>query len=353
MECGVWSVVRIKTLTKIRIPIMDILMLCLLCVLVAEGFICFDGVKQYSSISLRFDTPISGQAAYLARQYSITHIEDKTFWPTFWTEYKSSFSSEFAVVETLCVSYSGDASLVQPATFIFGTSPGVLDGNGCAVSEALAWRLWGCTDVVGMSVEVDGTERVVLGVFKWKTELAIISYSDNDTTQSWSAVELGGGPENAVRGDAEHYASASGLGKPTFILMGAMTFLAGAMAALPLLVIACFGFGLLIGFVRKRYPTARIFILFLTLFLFAIFLPAMLTMLPGWMIPTRWSDFSFWGSLLTQASGSLREFLSARPQSRDVELRLLLLKQAGVMFVAVCFSIAVCFKFVLNKTEKM
>jgi len=131
-------------------------------------------------------------------------------------------------------------------------------------------------------------------------------------------------------------------------LTGSLTFLAGVMAVMPLLMLSCFGFCLLVRFARKRYPAAWLYILFPVLIAFAVLLPAMLGKLPGWLIPTRWSDFSFWGSLLKQASAGLREFLRVAPQSRDVELRLLLIKQAGIMFIAVCLSITACFRFTRN-----
>jgi len=111
---------------------------------------------------------------------------------------------------------------------------------------------------------------------------------------------------------------------------------------MPLLMLACFGFYLLAKTVTIRYPAAWRLTLFPILLAFALLLPAILRMMPEWLIPTRWSDFSFWSSLQKQASGSLREFLRAAPQSRDVELRLLLIKQAGIMFIAACTSIAVC-----------
>ena len=323
----------------------DLLLWSLLCFSIVLGFLCADDIRQYSSISLRFDTPISGQAAYAARQYSISHSDENVFWPTYWTEYKASLSSEFITTRADCIAFSGDALLVFPAKYVSGSAPGVIDGSGCAVSEALAWRLWGNTDVAGMIVDVDGIERVIRGVFKGKDELALISFRDEDTTMSWSAVELQGGAEEVDRETVGRFATISGIGQPDYILMGALSPVAGAMALSPLLVLAVFGLSLIICYVRKRLPTGRKIIPYLLFAAFAAFLPALLGVLPGKVVPTRWSDFSFWGSLLKQTSSGLREFLRAAPRSRDVEVRMLLLRQAGIAFLAVCVSLSLCFRW--------
>ena len=329
---------------NIRALVTDFLIWGLLIFFLVAGFVNLDSVRQFSSVSLRFDTPVSGRDAYSARLYSVSHSGDDTFWPTFWTEYTASFLCKFASVDASCIAYSGDASLVWPAKLIDGTMPGIVDGGGCVVSTALAWRLWGGVDVIGMNVEIDGAKRVVRGVFKSDMELALISFRDEDTTRGWSAVELSGGAKNFGREDAERYASAAGLGKPVSILMNGSTVLAGVMSALPPIIITVYGFIRIITDIRKRFPVARKVAIYIILTIFAVLLPTILGAAPTWLIPTRWSDFSFWGSLLRQAAIGIREFLSVSPRLRDVELKVLLLKQAGILFPAVCLSLAVCFR---------
>ena len=325
----------------IRKHMTDVLVWGIFCALL---IVCFTGanvIKQYSSISLRYSSPISGRDAYAARQYSVARNDQITFWPTFWREYKASFSATFVTVEANCIAFSGDASKVLPVKFITGSAPGILDSNGCAVSEALAWLLWGSTDVVGMDVEVGGEVRVVRGVFEGYGELALVPYSDEDTAGSWSAVELSGGPDNVVRKDAESFAVTSGLGMPDQTLMGGEVPLAIAIAVLPLLIPAIYGLWSFVQYIRKRYPIVKKLIPFLILFAFATLLPIILGVLPEWIIPTRWSDFSFWRDLFKQAAKSLRVFLSISPQTRDVELRMLLINHACVTLLSACAGFAV------------
>ena len=334
---------------NIKALVIDGLLWCALCALLALGFANHGSLRQYSSVSLRYDAPISGQAAYAARQYSITRSDGDQFWPVFWKEYRASLESELAAVKTDCIAYSGDASLVWPAVYVSGNAPGMKDGAGCAISEALSWRLWGSSDVVGMTVEVDGDVRVVRGVFKGTDELALVPFEDEDTTQSWTAVELTGGPSDAVRSDAESYARAAGLGSPDSTLMRGPSSIAAAMSILPILVPATYGLALAIRLAAKRFPLARKPAFYLSFIMLAVLLPAILGLFPAWVVPTRWSDFQFWLSLLNRAADGLREFLRAAPKLRDVELRVLLIKQVAFSFFAVVCGLSICFRWHMNR----
>jgi len=311
-------------------------------ILLTVGFLQANTIARFPGASLRFNEPINGQAAQSARQYSIRNIERDPFWPTFWREDTADFSAGARTARVNAISFSGDAALVWPTRYITGSAPSSVDGSGVAVSEALAHRLWGSTDIVGIPVYVDDMPRIVRGVFEGSTELALLSFHIEGTSQSWTAVELAGGVPHSTRSHAENFAIASGLGRPDYILMGGAIFLARFMSILPLLILAGYALALLIGFVRKHYRAAGMPIIFAGFILLAILLPFLLNALPPWVIPTYWSDFSFWATLFRQTSSSVREFLSVNPMLRDVDLKLHLLRQCGIMVVSVCFSILVC-----------
>ena len=313
-------------------------------ILLISGFREANAIRYFHGISLRYNTPICGQTALRARQYSIENIGQYTFWPTFWHQCRAELSAGTAKTDANVISFSGDASLVWPASYITGSAPGVIDARGIAVSEALAHRLWGSTDIIGMPVYVNNrnTPRIVRGVFEGTAELALLPFHLEDTSQSWTAVELAGGTPHPTRGHADSFAATSGLGRPDYVLMGGATALARFMSIFPVLVPAVYGLVLLVAFVKKHYPAASTPIFFAGLILFAILLPILLNALPPWIIPTRWSDFSFWSSLLQQANNSLREFVHVNPMLRDVELKMHLLRQAGIFVLSVSWGIVVC-----------
>lgn len=330
---------------RARRTAIDALLWLALCILVASGLSNAAGAARYSSVSLRYRQQISGNAAHAARMYSIKNSSDDMFWPTFWREDSAVFSSGHSKTNADYIAYSGDAAFVWNDRYISGTAPGVTDGAGCAVSYALAWVLWGGTDVVGMDVDIGGETRVVRGVFDSALELALVSYSDEGKEQSWSTVELSGGPDGVLRADIESYAVASGLGRADAVLTAGPAYAARALAALPLAIPALYGLALAAAHMCRRYVLARKLTPYVLALAFAALLPTLLEIAPAWMIPTRWSDFSFWPSLVRGQLEGIREFLSATPTARDIELRLLLLRQAVLALASSCCALAVCFRW--------
>lgn len=316
----------------------------MLCITLSLGFANVQKIGTlYRAASLRYNAPISGKAALEARRYSIEQEDEHIFWPTFWRTYSTSFTSELFKANAECIAYSGNAFLVWTAEYLSGSAPGITDDKGCVVSTALAWKLWGSSDVVGKIVEVDGAERIVRGVFEDERGLALLPYKDEDTSQNWSAVELEGGSKYATRDDARSFAVASKLGNPDSIVMsGGIVFIAKALAMLPLVFLIIYVIIAIIYFLRKRNSIMFKMVLFASFVVFAIFLPVMLDALPPWLIPTRWSDFSFWSSLMLQARESVTEFLELVPEARDVEVKILLLRQTGIAFAAACCALAAC-----------
>ena len=193
-----------------------------------------------------------------------------------------------------------------------------------------------------MRVYVGDTVRVVRGVFEGDMDLVLLPFHIEDTSQSFTAVELSGSNANPTRNSVESFAVASGLGTPNYILMSGPMSLVRFMAIFPLFIPGVYTLALLFRFMRKHYHVAGTIVFFTGIILLAIVLPIMLDAIPAWLIPTRWSDFAFWATLLGQARNGLREFLSAQPMLRDVELQIHLLRQAGIFMLAMCSGIMVC-----------
>ena len=341
---------------NIKLWLIDSLLWLMLFALTVVGVMNIAAMKQYAAVSLRYKSPITGQTAYQVRQYAIEHKEENTFWPAFWCEDEAHFSTEYREKAAKCILFSGDGALVWPAAYLAGGAPGVIDNIGCAISSALAWELWGDTDVVGKTIEVDSSLRVVRGVFEEVECLALLSVPDEERNQSFSVVELSGGPVRPSRSEVESFIAASGLGSPDSVLMGTPTFLAEFMLLLPLIMLALYGLVLCIGWAKKwPAPQRRIFI-FSMLVCAAVLLPGVLDFLPDWVIPTRWSDFSFWGSLFKQTGANLREYLMLSPSIRDVGYAILFFKQIGIAAVSSGLALSINFllqrKLLIKNTER-
>jgi hypothetical protein len=201
---------------------------------------------------------------------------------------------------------------------------------------------------VGKSVEVNDETRVVRGVFESEEQLALVSVRDEDTSRNFSAVELSAGPSDATRSDVESFATAAGLGRPGKVLMGTPTSMSAALAVLPLVILTVYWLALCIAKFRS-HPVALRIILLLAFLGFAVMLPYLLDLLPDWVIPTRWSDFSFWGNQISRLGDDLKEYLVLSPLLRDVEYKVLLYKQIGIAFLSVSCSLSICFNW--RKTD--
>ena len=308
-------------------------LLCILyCITLTLGFIESNTISRFSRISLRYNTPVSGVAAFRARQHAAENAD--SFWPTFWNEATVEISNGRNTASVNSILFSGEAFLVWPAVYVKGTAPSSLDSLGVAVSEALARNLWGSTDIIGISVYVNSEPRFVRGVFNGSSELALVSFHIEDTNQYWTAVELSGSAQSPTRNDAESFAITTGLGRPDYILMGGARAVSVLMSFFPLLFPFVYVIALFVKYIKKYYPMAGTPLFFGALILFAVLLPILLSLFPPWLVPTRWSDFGFWGAQVSSANEALREFLSVSPLMRDVEIRIHLLRQAGIMLAA-------------------
>ena len=335
--------------------ILDILLITVLCILVWAGYSCKKEVSRwFTPISLRYTVPISGEKAYAARLYSVKNSDDGVFWPSFWQEGEATLSSEWSSVKTDCVFYSGDASLAWPGQYLYGCAPGSADSAGCALSEALAFKLFAQADVVGKALEIDSETYIVRGVFNGDMFLALLSYGIEDKSASFETIELSGGTGTALRDSAEAYAAASGLGNPDNLMMGeALESIAGILAALPIVITAVFAFFQLFKLLHKQsmliYNTA----VFLVFLFFALLLPRFVEALPAWFVPNRLSDLSHWTSLPASVSNNFRTFLAAARSKRDIEGLTIIIKQIVLSFTACLITIFVCMNRSTRTSENL
>lgn len=287
--------------------------------------------KTYPAIGLRYEQRISQTQAQEARKYAIKQADSKEYWPTFWA------ADDFAVTvgddETTVpgIVYDGTPELVWPADVKQGNLPGMADRDGCAVSEQLAWQLWGSTDVVGMTLKVAGRQAIVRGVLKGEKPLLLLGVGEGGYYEKgWQNVELAGALSDNPTTEAENFGKASGLGQPKSIVNGGL--LQGFATAI---VLAPVTLAVLWALVRlyKGTPISKRrlfkFVLLAGTILFAVCLPLLLGLLPGWLIPSKWSDFSFWHELFNRLGGWIYDWFMLVPFAKDADAKVLLVWIVG------------------------
>lgn len=291
--------------------------------------------------SLRYPGGISAQAAAAARHHAAENPED-SLWPTFWREDTLSLKNELAQSTSRGLWYSGEGALVWPARFVRGGWPGATDTAGCVVSKALAWQLFGSYDVIGKSVDIDGKPCFVRGVFEGDSPLCLLPTSDDSTDIAWQGVEFRA-EDGVQKSDVETFARASGLGEAGSILSGDALFSLGLwLVLLPLLLPALWLLCRWVLRLTKSYPAPAKILLVLLLLVLALCLPQLLGLLPVWVIPSRWSDFSHWAALWGRFSAFIDVLIGMAPALRDVAMKrcLLALLACGCMLGPLCFWLA-------------
>lgn len=274
--------------------------------------------KTFSSSQIQ--TALSFQKSEDGSQYAIT----------FWDEKKGAVKTDLNSVEAQIIWCLGEANAVFPAVYLQGSAPGASDTAGCAISESVAWDLFGSTDIVGLSVSIDDRTYEIRGVFRGASDIVIASAQDTDTLRN---VELTGSPSNDSREIAITYVSSAGLGAPDQICYGkTWGCFFTVLCSIPVLISGLWLLWKLLKISRHFQPLLRYLVWFFTALLFAISLPYLLTFIPSWLLPLQWSDLSFWPDLVSTLNERLNETLFLIPTSRDV-----IAKRTTIEF-ALCLS---------------
>ncbi|WP_455502410.1 hypothetical protein [Gemmiger sp.] len=249
------------------------------------------------TLGVTFSEPLTAAQTADARTWEQSDANTAQITASYWSSKKSSVKSDFGHIaeKVTCIGFDGTASDCLPAEYLQGTAPGCV-GQQCAVSAGLAWVLFGSNEIIGQCVTLDKTQYYICGVFGGKN--GILLYP---AQSGFTHAELNGISEDTPKTDAEQWAAASGVGTIQSIDYGPQkAWLIQTLSALPA---AAVGLCLLVILLRRigtLPPMARDAVCFVLALAFACRLPHFLQTLPGWLVPTRWSDFSFWPNLWNQ-----------------------------------------------------
>lgn len=247
---------------------------------------------QSESVSLRFEEAFA--------------LDEAGDFAAVWMEETASICG----INATLIRFAGDAQLVFPTEWVFGTPPCELKESTCAVSTAFALECFGGQNVVGLKLGED----TICGVFRHGE--AVVLKPDRE---GFTAAELFPIPEKTdlYRWGLDRAAQA-GLPEPTEVLCGPE----GAFLA-RLLPWGCFLWLLLRLTGRKGWVIVGI---------------PLLVLLPDWFFPTRLSDIVFWSELFDSTAGRIRDWFSLLPSLRDTALKWAWLHlMAAMLWIRCCF----------------
>lgn len=238
------------------------------------------------------------------------------------------------------------------------------DMSGCNIDKNAAYNLFGTTDVIGRSI-ILGDEAtnentyVIRGVFEFKQPLIIVNTDGMEAPQAsgnsdeigvgngidaqngsqtekkqitFSNAELSFNDTQNGRSDANSFLMKYSLPMPENIIDGSfITIFMNLIIAFPAIVLAavlvlrmlCRAFRL-----RNRLPL--LIIALAAMVLCAVAIVCLLDLpiaIPNRLIPSRWSDFSFWEKQIQMAASNIKGLLNSSKTLLDNQL----IEQATVL----------------------
>ncbi|MEG1270162.1 MAG: ABC transporter permease [Ruthenibacterium sp.] len=315
---------------KRRIAAMGLLFACLL--------FAFGAAKKiqriYPVISLRYDAaaPLTRKNVTDALTFALDESNSNALYPTFWRETKEEVIANQKKEKATVLYFIGSGADCYAAEFVAGGYPGDMDANGCALSTQAAWKLFGSNDIIGQELTNHKKTFVVRGVFQ-ESQSVCLAGADKNTL--FAAMELSGTNTADRRAQALSFVQKTGLPMPAQMVYGpSIAALAQMLCAVPLFLAALYV--LCAAWRQSKMLSApkRQFYCFLAALFCALLLPFLLTQIPAWLLPPRWSDFSFWTALHATIKERMTEWFALVPCAKDVQVKISLLQTAGCSTLA-------------------
>ncbi len=285
------------------------------------------------TVSIRFDLPLTQAQMATARSYAEQY---DGLYLTFWTERTVFVQNHLRSAQAQQITFDGNADLAYPAEYAFGRAPLNQEPETCAVSTGFAWALWGSEEVVGLTVTAEDATCTVVGVFPEDQPLILRPDREGFTVAELQDIPAG---EDGYR-FASTFSLSCGLGTPDEILWG--SGFGGWVQALPWLCLILVGLRLVVislKELKRRLPFRLGTWCLMLAFFLVLLLPALLETLPPWLIPSRWSDFSFWGRLAETLWDRCYDFLALTPQLRDVQVKIATVKALAASLCVLAVSV--------------
>ena len=241
---------------------------------------------------------------------------------TLWLERRGEFFSSAHEAAGTWLVCDGDAAVVLPTGFLRGSAPAADDPEGCAVSAALAYDLWGTDDAVGLPVTLNGGSYTVRGVFAGAEPIALTQAGGEEGETLFPRAELRFPGSRNAGADASAFLTQWGLPFPAAtvdgswyaLLLNGLLFLPAWLAAALLLIRLWRG--------ARRLRAAPLLhaaglIAALALFGGVLLALGLISPFPERLIPSMWSDFSFWGELWGKFTMDLKALFSLALSVRE------------------------------------
>lgn len=283
-----------------------------------------ESVKNvFPAVSLRLSSPLTAD--------DCLHIQDsfKKGFPDIsrfavWTQKQSIITNNSGDrgANTQVILFSGGEEIVWPQKFLNLRSPDSVQGRGCSVSTQLAYELFGSTRVIGLPFKFEDNIYSVQGVFEFSDSLLMIPVSlENDFL--FENLELLISPGKDGNAVAQAFLRENGLDADAVLNGPELGAVLCMISSLPIFFVWFSVFISLFWKTLKKQIQIQYKLeaaVFLLLYLFL--LVGLNTKIPASLIPTKWSDFSYWSRTAFLYKGRLIELLSLNVTAKDLFFRI-------------------------------
>lgn len=204
------------------------------------------------------------------------------------------------------------------------------DTKGAIITEAVAYELWGSSDVIGKNFHLEDEVYTVKGILKEKTPSIIIQVDPKEET-SFSVLRM----QLIEKGNVEEHLTTLkfkyNLPEGTLNNLSLKSICLSYLALLPGCLLGLYGLLKLYHFIYKTHHywisalLLSVIALLITWFMMEII--QFSWYIPSYVIPNQWSDFDFWSNLIKkigQNKGIIQDLPSFLPDRwyRKIQLSL-------------------------------
>jgi len=281
----------------------------------------------YQSVSIRIDEQgVTKSSLKRALEYESEKGEPDVPVITAWNliekqiivNKESGTSSSLRLIEVY-----GDMRQVYPMELIIGNIPDVEDAAGCLIDEHTAYQIFGTTDAAGCMLDVSNKQYYIRGVIKSRVPMIFIQSSMED--KAYSNLELVYDKKDNGNQRANDFMFQNALSNSYTIIDGCFyAQLLGPLCQIPAWFLGFFMLCQLLRAIWKRrslpLQVLALSLVFIIAWIGIKWFMEFRIKIPESLIPTKWSDFSFWTDKFNTLKNNLDQLTYLMPVPKDVTM---------------------------------
>ncbi|WP_066716010.1 ABC transporter permease [Clostridium sp. Marseille-P299] len=278
-------------------------------------------------------------------------------------ERQTVYESEFNRKKSVTLYYVfGFMEQVLPMKLIHGTLPSMEDTYGCVIDIKTALSLFGNVNVLGLPIKWEERTYYIRGIVS--NTFPVFMFQSKEEDDIFWNFELKYKEQETARELTSQFMNMFSTDY-TIIEGGYIVRLLGNIVGLPYLSIIVYGIYYVLSFLKKHKnnlslkETSRANVLkyfgiciscSIAVFYFFLYYVRTFIYIPRRFIPTRWSDFSHWATIINNFKQHYNEIVSIMPIKKDTVLLEGVTFNIGISIVSVMSLLLIYFAY-RNKYE--